>query len=377
MGFSYSDPHFNLKSEKKPFKIFDFSFIKDLFKRKPSLKELYSFFMELSAYVNASYPLDKAFDILAEQESNPMLKKSLKEMSLSLQDSNSLSAAFASQKVFPKYCSQVLNAGENSGILNKLLYEIGEHIKLDGDIQNGVKSSLFLPKVVFTMLGIAMVIIFTEVIPKYQEVYQSMNLELPLLTQIVFDIYQFVCHHFVFVVLGLCLLIGYIVRFFKSNPDKIDAIKLTIPLYRNLYKKIIQYRFCKCLALFLSARTSAPDALRYTGEAINNAVAFKILDNAAQLVLDGVPLSDAIKESNRPKIIDNMPINFLITGQETGNVVDILSEGANHYQSLINLEMKDFASRVSTALLIPTAAFELIILLSILLPTYTMALGVQ
>lgn len=379
MGYSYGneqpiidkyDPNSNEKDTG--------SFLDKLLRRKPSLNDLYSFFLHLSAFYDTGYSLPQAFEIMAAQPNNLRLKAALLDMRQSLQNGASLSDAFAAhQDIFPKYCCLVMKAGEQSGILNNLLVEIGVHIKQDGDVSDSIRSGLLLPKIVMCVLVFALFIILTQLIPKYQEVYREIRLELPLITQGIFAIYQFVSNNLIIFFTVAAIAFWSLIRLYRSNPDKVDVLLLRLPVYRDLYYMILQYRFTKSLGLFLKAGTGAADALRYTADVMDNAVARRVLNDAAEkCLIGGYNISDAINESNSRNIINYMPVNFIKNGEETGKVVDLLAKVSNFYENLIAIESKDFPVKISTVILIPTAAFEALILAAILLPSVSLIMGV-
>lgn len=340
----------------------------------PSQKEMFSFFMQLSSFYMAGFDFPRIFEIMSQQQVHPRLKRAVVEMRSDLIDSAPLSEAFANQSIFPKYCSLVMKAGEESGKLDELLKQLGERMKYDGEVKRSIQSSFKLIMIIACLLAFGAAIIFTQVIPRFKTIYADQGVELPLLTIVVFSVYTFCATYWPILIILLGGAWLWAVNWWGQNRDKADAIKLRLPVYRTLYYDILQYRFASSLATFLTAGTAAADALRYTGDVIDNEVMRVALYEAAEKVVDGLTVSDALLESNKSRTIDSMIINNIIAGQETGHVDDLLMKAANHFHMMIGYSLKDFANELSVAYILPLAALECILLLAIFLPNLYMVL---
>ena len=180
----------------------------------------------------------------------------LKKVSQNIKGGLSLSDAVAKHsKVFPPLWTGIMEVGEASGNLPFVLEKLSDYLELRYEFERKVKSALVYPMMVSIFSVIAVTIFFKFILPRFTTIFETFDIELPLLTQIVFNISQFFNKQFIWIIGGM---VGFVVlikslktkRWFKEMMDK---LVLGIPLTGKLALISILERFCSTMYILLES----------------------------------------------------------------------------------------------------------------------------
>ncbi|MDR0673849.1 MAG: type II secretion system F family protein [Zoogloeaceae bacterium] len=309
------------------------------FKRGKSIteKDISLFTRQLATMMRAGVPLLQAFDIVGRSHSNPSVGKLLLDIKADVEVGNSLSAAFGK---FPLhfdqlYCNLVA-AGEQAGILDSILERLASYKEKMLSIKSKIKSALFYPIAVIAVAVIVTTIIMIFVIPAFKGIFESFDQELPMPTQVVIAISDFVVANWYFV---LGLPVGGLWLFFytwkRSTAMQIamDRYLLRLPLFGELIRKSVLARWHRTLATMFAAGVPLVESLDSVGAASGNYVYKKATSDIRSDVSTGVSLTAAVQNTN---IFPNMAIQMMAIGEESGSLDTMLGKVADFYEAEVD-----------------------------------------
>src|ERR671927_715506 len=160
-------------------------------KGKVKTRDIVIFTRQFATMINAGLPLVQSLSILATQTENKTLQKVTKTVVHDVEAGNTLADAFSKHpKAFPDLYVNMVAAGEAGGILDTILIRLATFLEKSDALMRQVKSAMIYPGVIFSVAGIAVSVLLIFVIPTFQSMFASVNLELPLPTRVVIGLSQ-------------------------------------------------------------------------------------------------------------------------------------------------------------------------------------------
>lgn len=342
-----------------------------LFKRrKVPLKEKIIFTRQLSVMIKAGLPLVKALQALAKQTENTYFKELIGTMVTQVQGGETLSKAMArSPKIFSEVYIAVVKAGEQTGQLAEVLMNLAEQQEKEADLIGKVKGAMIYPIVILiTMVGVGFLIVFF-VLPSLNTIFADSGQKLPFLTRMLLGTSDFLRKYLLLlvpVILGLL----YVLRLWfktKSGQSIYDTIKIKVPVFGGLTKKLYMARFSRTLAMLTKASLPIIQSIQIVKKTINNthySVAFVRIEQAVE---SGKSLSLAIdKEPLFPPMVSQLTS----LGEETGNLENVLLEVAEFYDKEVDTISRNLSTLLEPLLLIVMGIGVGFIVAAVLGPIY-------
>ena len=215
-------------------------------KPKATLDEVVLFTRQLATMLSAGIPMLEALDILADQAESPGFKRALTSVCDDVRTGGDLSSAC---EKFPRCFSNIyvsmLRAGEVSGQIDVILERLAEYVEGAQHLRQEIKSAMTYPVVsLFLVIGIA-AFLMIGIVPQFKPVFESLEVELPGLTQVVMDTAFFCKDNWYLVFAGLAAAAFGLVAFKKTPKGAyaIDSFTLRVPIFGPLFKKVALARF--------------------------------------------------------------------------------------------------------------------------------------
>ena len=340
--------------------------ISDLIKKPVSLKTLALFCRHLSFFMESGVLLPRAFKIMSAQAKDKRLKRMLMDIHEHSLGGKSLSECLKLAPV-PLLMPALCRIGEESGRLNESIRQMADYYETEFKNKQSVTGALIYPAAMAVMMFAVMILAVVHVLPNYAAMFEAEDIPLPLPTRILMDGSYFILDNSVFILLSAILFALLVFLFLRSPRGKIVTgfIKLRIPFWRlgmNL-------RFCKCMAMLLSAGKPASEAIYIIRDAIGNAYLDNTFSYMTLCLKQGRQLSNLLTEV---KHFDFMLINMVEIGEETGSLCQPLSQCAQYYQIEQDRAYALLAKLAEPVIMIFLGAVLALIMLSIILPTYAM-----
>lgn len=337
---------------------------------KMKLKELANFCREIGTMMNSRLPLIRTVSILASREDNKKLKAIYNDIYVKLQQGQTLSDALKEQgKAFPDILIQMVRSGEASGNMQDTMMVLNNQFTNDNKIKNKVKSAMTYPVILGIVTIVVLLIVYTAVLPSFFSMFEGM--ELPLITEINIIISKFIMSYWYALLIGILVLILIIVSLLQLPKVKyqFDRFKLKMPIIGKLMKIIYTSRFARTLCSLYSSGISIVNAMVIVKSTIGNKYIETQFDNSIKAVRNGEALSVAIG------MIDGFDIKLtssVYIGEESGNLEDLLSSLADDFDYEAMLASEKMVAILEPAMIIVLAVVICVIIISVLVPIYSM-----
>lgn len=315
-------------------------------------KEKATTFHLLSVMINAGIPMIRALKSLYSQmDKNPRMQMVLSALALKIEEGSSLSVATSDfRDVFTDAEISMIQSGEESGQLSRVLETLALDTEKAYMIKSKVKSALMYPTIVFLMLIAVMAAMMIYVVPKLTVLFESFGGDLPLITRIVVGISDFLINQG-FLIAGVIVVATVFFFFFRKTYTGryvIDGVKLKIPIFGQLLKKSYLARFARSLSNLLDSDVSIVRTLTITADSIGNEIYRRRLMMAVEDIKQGIPLAENLTESS---LFPPMLVNMIDVGEKTAQLDEITAKVAKFYEEEVDTAVAGFSKIIEPVIL--------------------------
>lgn len=305
--------------------------------RKIKPKEIAIFTRQLATMMKAGVPLLQSFDIVARGNPNPSITKLLNDIRADVETGTSLSSAFRKYPLYfnTLYCNLV-EAGEQAGILESLLDRLATYMEKTESIKGKIKSALMYPIAVIVVAFVVVAVIMIFVIPAFKEVFSNFGADLPAPTLVVIAMSEFFVKWWWLIFGGLGFGIYFFLQAWKRNEKMqmfMDRLLLKIPIFGELIEKSVVARWTRTLSTMFAAGVPLVESLDSVGGAAGNAVYKIATDKIQQEVATGTSLTAAMTNAN---IFPSMVLQMTAIGEESGSLDHMLGKAADFYEAEVD-----------------------------------------
>lgn len=345
---------------------------KDILKRfrgeRVSLQERAVATRQLATLLGAGLPLVSALQALTEQCDSQTFKRVLVDVREKVQEGITLSRALAGHpKTFPGLYINMVAAGEESGTLHAVLNNLADHQEASVALRNKVRSALIYPIIMLIFCSLVVVGLFIFVIPNIVDIFEQQGAELPVPTQIMIGISDFLTNFWFIipmVALGLYSLGLWYYRQEKGR-EVVDRALLKAPIVGTIYLKVITARTTLTLGALLQSGVQLLAALDITRRIIGNVHIRKALEDAREGVKEGRGLAGELKRS---ALYPSMVCHMIAIGEKSGDLEDMLLRAGKGYEQEVNTSLDGLTSLLEPLMMIFVGGVVLAIVVSVLMP---------
>ncbi|HKD06698.1 MAG TPA: type II secretion system F family protein [Bryobacteraceae bacterium] len=339
---------------------------------KLNLEKFLIFNQQFVTLVRAGLPILKSLDLLAERLTDAKLTPYVNAVREEVRKGVLLSDAFRAQGIFPKIYVTSIMAGEKSGSLVEVLERYIAYQKLALSVRKKILVSLMYPSVLIVLVILLMVFLVTYVVPSFATLYSSMSAQLPTITIYLIAIGTTARNY---VVLTAALLIGGIAAFVwwskrESAQEKIDRVKVRIPLFGAIWIKYQVAQFSRVLGTLLTGGIPLVQGLETAADSLGTPLLRKTLDKAGKMVREGQSLSSSLAATG---IFPELSVDMIEVGESTGALPAMLTSVAEFYEDDVNTKMTAALSLIEPAIMIFMGLFVAFVLIALYLPIFSLA----
>lgn len=341
------------------------------FFKKLSTKDKAFFMRQLATTINAGLPISQALKVLQKQTKNKKLSKMIEQITNDVEAGTSLSQALAAfPESFSKIDITLIESGETSGTLDKVLIRSANTVENDYKLKKKVRSALAYPGFVMVVVVGVLVIMTVYVLPQMSSLYSSFNAKLPLLTRIIMAFSKnFPIIAVVAAIVGVVAYFGlrYLIKVNRNARKAFDKLKLSIPIFKLFLKNLYLSRMTRTLEGLVASGVSIIEALKITANAVGNALYEDSLNDLAEDVKSGKPMSEPMKSQEiYPPIVSQM----ISVGEQTGEMDTMLGNLADYFEEEVDNFVKSLTSIIEPLLIVVMAGIVGVMLVAIMLPIY-------
>lgn len=354
-----------------------FGFLNKALESKLSFESISSFCTQMAMMIRTGANLVKGLEILKAQSGDKNLQRVVTTMITEVSRGSSLSAAMKTcGNALPELLINLVAVGEQSGNLDAVLNNMAEYYDRENFIRKKIASASVYPAILTGVLVILVIFFINFILPEITGLLTESGGELPLVTQVMIGSATFLQEKFLVILIGI---FGLVVLFFRmqSIPKyklKIDALKLRTPLIGKNIKNVITARFCRTMALFLKASIPIVPILDSMEKIVGNEVSRLAVAQAKEKIIKGKGLATSFGEE---KFFDEMVIQMMIIGEETGQLDDLMEEIAQFYDKQVEIGITRMVAMVEPMFTIIIGIFAGIMVISVALPILNLSEGIK
>jgi general secretion pathway protein F len=322
---------------------------------------------QLSTLIGAGIPLVESLNALVEQIEHKALKGIFSQVRDKVNEGASLADALASTGNFDTLYISMVRAGEASGALDTVLDRIADYLEDQVRLTSKVTSIIVYPAVMLAFSLVVIVLLVTVVLPQITGLLESMDSELPLMTQIIMDSSDFIRAWWM-LLLPLCIGAGvglYSLKQTERGTAAFDRMLLRTPVVGRITRVVAIARFSRTLASLLGAGVSIIQALDISKHVASNRVIGDVIDGAKVSVLEGATLASPLRASGE---FPPMVITMVEVGERAGDLEAMLVKVADTYDEQVEQSITRLTSLLEPLLILVMVGLVLFIVMATLMP---------
>ena len=331
-------------------------------------KKLCTFTRSLSTLQDAGLPLLRSLRILEGQEKPGALKNCLMDVIEDVESGNTLSEAMAKQpKAFDNLYVNMVKAGEAGGALEVILQRLAEFKERAQSLKRKITGAMIYPCAVIGVAVMIVSFIMVFIIPKFKKIFEDFDTELPEMTVLLIDMSDWMTNYWymIFIAPVAMVLFVKIVRKNKTGAFVVDWLSLRIPLVGKILHLGIIARVTRTLGTLIASGVPILEALLIARDTSGNHVFERAFDNIYAAIREGETISVPLKEA---RIVDDMVVNMVDVGEETGALDDMLYRIADVYDELVEVKVESLVSLLEPIMVVVLGLIVGFIVIALFLP---------
>ena len=351
-----------------------------LFERKTiKPRVLMIFTRQLATLIDSGLPLLRALTVLAKQERDKVLQKTITNLSDAVQGGSTFSEGLAQHpRIFNDLYVNMVRAGELGGVLELVLSRLAEFQEKAQKIKNKVVAAMVYPIIVMFLAVAIMAFLLVFIVPRFEAIFQDMlgDKPLPTITLFVIGVSNAVKNHWMFIVAAIVLAIVAMKFIGRTSGGRIaiDRLKLRIPLFGDLLRKTAISRFSRTLGTLVTSGVPILQALNITRETAGNTIIAQAITQVHDSVKEGESIVQPLEASGA---FPPMVISMIDVGEETGQLPEMLLKIAEVYDDEVDNSVAGLTSMLEPIMIVFLAVVVGTIVIALFMPLISIISGLQ
>ena len=342
-----------------------------LFQKKVTNDEISQFCFYVEQLVSGGVPLLEGLSDVRDSVANPALRNTVGVIIQDIEQGSTFSQALRQHpKIFDEVFNSLVEAGEFSGELDKVLRNIGENVKWQDEIIKKTKKAIRYPIGALIVLLISTYFLMVLVVPKLTSLLESLGQELPVYTIALIATSKFVDNHWLDMLIGFAVVFVSIKIFVRLMPgiDLFwDKIKIRLPGIGPVFEKLLLSRFSNIFGMLYGAGVSVIDALKISRGALGNKFVSQGMDEIITNITEGQSLSEAFRESG---LFPPLVLRMLKLGETTGGVDKAMQQIKAYYDRDASEAIETAQGLIQPFMLLLLAGLLVWVILAVYGPLY-------
>ncbi len=344
-----------------------------------TVKDKAIFSRQFAALVNAGVALVRSISVLAEDCPNPKLKRSLEAINAEVQQGTSLSEAMRKHpSCFDNLYVALVQAGEVGGVLDEVLNRLATLLEDLNRLQNQIKSALSYPVVVSLLAVVIFVAMTMFLLPVFAGIFEELGADLPLFTQIMLGISDFLQSPLNWVIMIGSFIAGSTAykRYYETPGGRrtMDRFFLKVPMFGDLVQKTATARFCRTFGSLSRSGVPILTSMEIVRDTSGNQIIADAIDDARSEIQTGGMICIALQKH---QVFPSMAIQMISIGEETGELDQMLMKVADFYEDEVEQSVKALTSIMEPFMIVILGGMVGSILVSMYLPMFKIMEVVQ
>lgn len=342
-----------------------------------SSKQLVTFTRQFSTLQDAGLPVLRSLKILEHQMKPGVLKNALIDVVDDVESGSTLSEAFGKHpKCFDRLYVNMVKAGEAGGALEVILQRLADFKEKAQSLKRKITGAMVYPCVVITVAVGILTFIMLTIIPKFQKIFKEFDMTLPWATEALMATSNWFVDYWYMIPLFPMAFILFIklVRLNKTGAYAVDKIKLMVPIMGSIIEKTIVARTTRTLGTLVASGVPILEALSIVRETCNNAVFERAYLRVYESIREGDTIAGPLKKA---RIVDDMVVNMIDVGEETGELDKMLYKIADVYDEEVDVLVESLISLLEPIMIVVLGGIIGSIVIALFLPMIKLLEGLS
>ncbi len=331
-------------------------------------KDLTTFTRQLSTLTDAGIPVVQSLNILEEQMRPCALKNIIGGVAGEVESGSALSEAMARYpKAYDELYVNMVKAGEAGGVLDVVLQRLAEFREKAARLKRKIVGALIYPVAVLTIATLIVIGIIIYIIPEFKKMFLELDVPLPTPTLILLAISDF-CILYWYLLLIAPFGAFFLYKLFRATTvgkHTTDRVKLMVPLFGTLVRKGIIARFTRTFGTLIASGVPILEALTISRDTAGNVVLSTAINNVHDSVREGEPIAVPLSQT---RVFDDMVVNMIDVGEETGNLDNMLMKIADTYDDEVDTMVEGLTALMEPVMIVFLGLIVLFIVVSLFMP---------
>lgn len=344
--------------------------------KKIKIKDISLFARQFAALITSGITIMRGLEIVAKQTDNLKLKAILEDISQDVQKGKSLSSSMGKHDEFPDMFVSMVEVGEASGTLDTIMERTAVYYEKQYKLQQKIKQATTYPKLLVIVAIFAVSFLVAKVVPTFAGLINGAGGTMPLPTRILMGISSFISN-FWYILIGIVILCIFLYRSYYKSPDgrkSIDRIKLTIPLFGKINKKILTSNFASTFGILLSSGVQLMESLTICSQVVGNEIVKEALEETREQIKKGYSLGDTLESKG---IFPPMLTQMVKIGEESGTLDQVLAKTSDFYDNEVDTATAQLTSMIEPIIIVVLGGVIAYIIISIMLPMFEVYSTIQ
>ena len=339
-------------------------------KRGVSASDLSLLTRQIATLVHSGLPLEEALAAVSEQTEKERVRSIVMGVRAKVMEGHTLADGLSDfPSVFDELYIATVAAGEQSGHLDTVLERLADYTENREQLRSRTTNAMLYPVLLFIVCISIVAMLLTFIVPKIVKQFENSKAELPMLTQVLIGISDFL-RHWGILLLAVLVLAGYGIKRWLRDPaarSRFHAGLLRMPLFGKVVRGTNTARFARTFSTLTSSSVPVLEALRIAGEVITNLPMRAAVQEAAARVREGAPIGKSLGAS---KIFPPMMVHLIASGESSGELETMLDRAATNQEREMDSILSTAVGLLGPLMILFMGGMVLIIVLAMLLPIF-------
>lgn len=340
------------------------------FLKRTSSNDLVFFTRQLASMINSGLTLIQALNILKNQVSNPSMGEIIGGIIIDVEDGKTFSASLEKYPtIFSPLYIALIKTAESSGLLDKVLSRLADNLEKKQKLARTIRGALLYPAIIIIMMIAVTAVMMIFVVPQLNTLYGNMNLELPLATQVIVGISDFVTNYW-YIVLVVGILGYFYLRSWYKKPagrKAVDTYTLKLPVFGKLFRESMMAEFTRTLSLLIGSGSMVVESLTKSADVVGNVIYRDAIMLVAKRTEKGIDMGDAMEASS---VFPPMVVEMVKIGEQTGKLDESLLKASEYFEREVEETVKTMTTLLEPIIMVILALGVGFLIIAIITPIY-------
>ncbi len=323
-----------------------------LFGGGPSTKDLVVFTRQFATMISAGLPLVQCLSILGGSQDNKIFGRVIVDIKSKIESGETFADALRKHpKIFNELFTNMVEAGEVGGILDKILIRLADYMEKAMVLKGKVKAAMVYPSIIITVAVAVVIFLLVFVIPMFGQMFADFGQALPWPTQVVLTCSNFVITYWYIVFLMPVALAGAIIYIRKTEKGLqiTDRMLIRLPVLGILIQKVAVAKFTRTMGTLISSGVPIIEGLNITAKTAGQKVIEMAVIEIIEDIKQGKGLSEPLREQG---VFPSMVTQMIEVGEQTGALDDMMTKIADFYDQEVDTAVEGLTSMLEPMLMV-------------------------